>query len=756
MSKPAWIDIEPPQSPLPRYLHTPTSPLTLTTHHLSHLSHLSHLGPSRPEISSDIVRSSSFAMSGGRGRGRGGRGGRGGEYYKNKYGGGGRGRGGRGGRGGGGRVGGYVDRVESSAGSNGASQPATKSGGGDDGGSTPSQNQGFDPNVPRPGGNNGGAHSALVNLLRKLDGKQYPAYHDIESSTKGWFNDMEGYSLFIGRAQSDPYAKPTRCRVIVKSATAKFPPVSYKNKIRSVALGDYLNRVFFDCCKSMGADVGADEGGQGGKGWSGSKGGDIEIAKPNQHVIEQTAVRILPNGDVCAQFTVNLPARGRTIQGHRAVQIFDQTLPQMVQKTLVYTSLDAAAVTRHVLTVEDQEWVRSSLEIRGLVAFVPDGALLPRKSGADDAPMEDKKVDGEGQHDSTSKVVRFHSPDTLRVSFDLPNMGKTLAGIGFRKGITLIVGGGFHGKSTLLLALQLGVYNKIPGDGREFCVCAPNAVKIRAEDGRNVSQVNITPFINNLPFGKGTSSFSTPDASGSTSQATNIMEALEMGAKTLLIDEDTCATNFMIRDDKMMQLVHKSKEPITPFLYKIKTLAKQGISVILVVGSCGDYFDVGDTTIMMDCYSCHDVTAHAKQIAATRAANSGALVTSKANFGNVTPRCPVGAAFRPNGKVSVRSKRVISYGDAELDLSGLEQLVRKEQTNAIALALQRLSALAPGSKMTIFQVLTQLNALLDQGAGLDGLANGQFDGSLARPRIFELAGAINRLRSDGSFVQLTP
>ena len=271
-----------------------------------------------------------------------------------------------------------------------------------------------------------------------------------------------------------------------------------------------------------------------------------KIAKPTQHVIEQSAVRILPNGDICAQFTVNLPARGRSILGQKAIQIFDQTLPQLVQKSLVYTSLDANIVTRHVLNVEDQEWVRSNLETRGLVAFVPDGAILPRMSGANDLPMDDTARDGQD-----SKLVRFHSPDTLRVSFDLPNMGKTLAGIGIRKGITLIVGGGFHGKSTLLSALQVGMYNvrlcvwnsfyvdeyfctkhcsllrliqKIPGDGREFCVCSSTAVKIRSEDGRNVSEVNISPFISNLPFGKKTDCFSTPDASGSTSQASNIME----------------------------------------------------------------------------------------------------------------------------------------------------------------------------------------------------------------------------------------
>ena len=497
----------------------------------------------------------------------------------------------------------------------------------------------------------------------------------------------------------------------------------------------------------------------------------------------------MANGDVCAQFTVNLPARGRIIEGHRAVKIFDQTLPQMVQKALLYPSMNESSVVHHVLHVEDQEWLRANLDIRGLVAFVPDGAVLPRKSGAEDTPMEEKetaaaaaatakgdeKEDGKegvdapksgfepvpdssteptSKADSTPKLVRFLSPDTLRVTFDLPNMGKQLAGIGIRKGITLIVGGGFHGKSTLLSALQLGMYNKIPGDGREFCVCTNNAVKIRSEDGRNVSQVNISPFINNLPFGQSTESFTTPDASGSTSQATNIMEALEMGAKTLFIDEDTCATNFMIRDDKMMQLVAKDKEPITPFLYKIKTLAKQGISVVLVVGSCGDFFDVADTCLLMDSYACHDVTAKAKEIAESNAAYGGALAASKVSFGNVTPRCPVGMAFTPNGKVTVRSKSVVAYGDTELDLSGLEQLVNKEQTNTITLALQRLSGLATGSKMTIFQVLTQLNGLLDSGEGLDALAGGTFDGTLARPRTFEIAGAINRLRSDGSFVQL--
>lgn len=475
-----------------------------------------------------------------------------------------------------------------------------------------------------------------------------------------------------------------------------------------------------------------------------------QILEPTQHVIEQSAVNILQNGDVCAQFTINLPARGRSILSHKAVEIFDDTLPRLIRESLIYPALESQVVQRHVLNVEDQEWVRSNLEIRGLIAFVPDGSILPRKSGADDRPMEDTASKTDNAGDGT-KVVRFNSPDTLRVTFDLPNLGETLAGMGIRKGVTLVVGGGYNGKSTLLGALQVGMYNKVPGDGREFCVCVSSAVKIRAEDGRRVSAVNISPFINNLPFGKGTECFTSDDASGSTSQATNIIEALEMGTKTLLIDEDTCATNFMIRDEKMIELVHKDKEPITPFLYKIKTLTQHGISVVLVVGSCGDFFDVGDTTILMDCYNCRDVTARAKQIAAA-SANRGVLAAAKSSFGTVTPRCPVGVAYQPNNKVTVRTKSIVAYGDVELNLSYLEQLASKAQTNAIALALRRVGELAPGSTATLADVLAQLNEMLDR-EGMDSLNRGQFDGSLARPRVFEIASAINRLRVDGNMIQ---
>ena len=591
-------------------------------------------------------------------------------------------------------------------------------------------------NAPRATGNNGGTLDKLHNELLRIDGRSYPAYRSIESESFGWMAPppcATPLALYIGRAQADSYAPPTRCRVEIVPKTHGFPAEFYNNPVRAVALADYLHRTFYTSCRERRADQAS-----GGGGWSGAKGGDIQIQAPTQHVLETSAVTVSPStGNIAAQFTVNLPAKGRTVLGQQAADIFTRVVPALVETALTNQNIDIEQLKHHIDSVEDQEWVRQQLDAAGLVAFVPDGAVLPRATGADDRPLR-------GDH-----VVPFTAPPSLRVSFTLPNAQRTIQGMGIRKGVSLIAGGGFHGKSTLLTALQVGVYNKLPNDGREYCVTDPNAVKIRAEDGRAVSSVDISPFINNLPFGKDTVSFSTEDASGSTSQASNIVEALEVGATTLLIDEDTCATNFMIRDDKMMELVAKEKEPITPFIHKIRSLYEdKGVSSILVIGGSGDYFDVADCVIMMDSYQCMDVTTRAKEIAAAGASH---VASSSEPFGSVVARCPVSKAYQPDGKVAVRAKNVISYGNVELDLAGLEQIVSVSQTNAISMALQRVVDRANKSN-TVAEILAMIDSMIDK-KGLDSLAPGIFHGGLARPRLFEIAGAVNRLRTADNMVQ---
>eukprot|EP00747_Dinoflagellata_sp_TGD_P046708 gnl/TRDRNA2_/TRDRNA2_144588_c0_seq1.p1 gnl/TRDRNA2_/TRDRNA2_144588_c0~~gnl/TRDRNA2_/TRDRNA2_144588_c0_seq1.p1 ORF type:complete len:426 (+),score=80.23 gnl/TRDRNA2_/TRDRNA2_144588_c0_seq1:464-1741(+) len=408
----------------------------------------------------------------------------------------------------------------------------------------------------------------------------------------------------------------------------------------------------------------------------------------------------------------------------------------VVKRSLFYDAIDQQALRAHILSVEDQEAARSQLSKLGLVAFVGDGSILPRKSGVDDRPMT--------QADNPN-LVPFRSPPSLEVQLELPNRGR-VSGMGIRRGITMIVGGGFHGKSTLLQALQLGVFNKVHGDGREMVVTDANAVKIRSEDGRVVCCANISPFINNLPFGKDTSAFSTPDASGSTSQAANIMEALEVGATALLIDEDTCATNFMIRDKPMMDLVAPEKEPITPFIQKVKPLFDdQGVSTVMVIGGSGDFFPVADTVILMELYAASDVTARAKKVAERH--NRVAPATGSFPVPS-TVRVPARAGLAAQGKVAAKSMRCISYGDGEVELTYVEQLVETSQARAIADCLQLLASSSKyvDGKRTLSEVVALLDADLT-AESLD-ILNKDFPCPFhVRPRRFEIAAALNRLRT---------
>jgi predicted ABC-class ATPase len=267
---------------------------------------------------------------------------------------------------------------------------------------------------------------------------------------------------------------------------------------------------------------------------------------------------MIDQNQVEARLEVGLPAAGRRILGREAKEIFFDALPQIISSSLFFNDIPEKTLIKHVEIVEDQHFLRGELKKRKLVAFIANGSILPRESGVSQRPMR-------------KGAVPFVSPEKFQVEINLPHHG-TVKGMGIPEGITLIVGGGFHGKSTLLQALQLGVYDHIAGDGREYVVTRQNAVKIKAENGRSIEKVNISPFINNLPRRQDTRAFSTENASGSTSQAANIMEALEIGTDLLLIDEDTSATNFMIRDGRMQQLVQKEKEPIIPFIDRVRAL----------------------------------------------------------------------------------------------------------------------------------------------------------------------------------------
>ena len=558
----------------------------------------------------------------------------------------------------------------------------------------------------------------LKATLARIDGRGYKAYKDIEGAYQ--FNR---YILFIDHVQGDPFAPPSRLRAVIPQRLALFPRDTMSNTIRKVALSDFLTRLFYRNIRRFS---------RGGRGTG--RSGMISIDNPGQEVLPRTSV-LVDEDKVEARFVMGLPAAGRRVLSRQAEEMIFEELPKIVEESLFFGALDSKLLREHIKVVEDQEVLRARLKDMRLVAFVGNGSVLPRMSGVDPRPMR------EG-------VVKFTSPPSLEVEVILES-GQKVRGMGIPEGVTLIVGGGYHGKSTLLNAIKLGVYNHIPGDGRELITTRADAVKIRAEDGRSIRKVNISPFINNLPFGRDTTRFSTDDASGSTSQAANIMEALEVGTSLLLIDEDTSATNFMIRDHRMQELVEKAKEPITPFIDKVRQLYSElGVSTILVVGGAGDYFDVADTVIMMDSYLPRDVTGRAREIAKRYAEER--IKEGGEKFGDVTPRAPRGESFDPSRgrweiKIDVKGLHTIIFGTSVIDLSSVEQLVDESQTRAIAQAILCLKDRYMGPGKNLREMLDQLYKDIEN-QGLD-LLSPLKPGNLALPRRYEIACAINRMRS---------
>lgn len=556
----------------------------------------------------------------------------------------------------------------------------------------------------------------LEQLLFSINGQGYGAYKSI----KGEYN-FGKYILSIDHVQVDPYAPPSKVRIIMNRKVTGIPDELLDSKSKIIAVSDFLTREFYKKAEIYSQKINATGG-----------SGMIVIDRCGQEMLERTSVLIKDNR-VEVRFEIGLPAAGRRVLGKEANRIFSQTLVKIVDAALLYENIDNNELKNQISLMIDQEYIREELKRRNLVAFVADGSVLPRESGVSDKPLRDG--------------IPFCSPKSFEMDMDLPS-GKHISGMGIEKGITLIVGGGYHGKSTLLKALERGVYNHISGDGREMVITCSDAVKIRAEDGRNVEKVNISAFINNLPGNKDTHLFSTENASGSTSQAANVMEALESGTSLILIDEDTSATNFMICDGRMQKLIAREKEPITPFIDKVKPLYKDlGVSTILIVGGCGDYFDVADRVIMMDEYIPKDVTDRAKEIASTDGYKREFL--SDNVFGKVTHRVPLKKGFSLSGKedrLKAKGKYTILYGWNNIDISGLEQLVDESQTNCIAVMIGFLKNKVIDEKKTIEQSLDQMYRHIEK-SGLDCISpyTGH-PGNLAMPRKQEVFAAISRYR----------
>lgn len=564
----------------------------------------------------------------------------------------------------------------------------------------------------------------LQTLLRQIDHRGYPAYKD----TKGKYQ-FQQYVLSIDHVQGDPFAAPSKVSILVPGRVAGFEKSCYENRVRKIAFQDYLLR-------RMAAKIREYSFKAKGSGKSGLLG----ISQPGQEILERSACTVdTATGDILVRMEVGFPANGRTINAGELIKILFDFLPICVRQTLLSASCPAEGLRRVLFLADDQQYIREELKERGLVAFVANGSVLPRKSGISPLPMKD--------------AVVFETPASMAVTLKLPHRGE-LTGMGIRKGVTLIVGGGYHGKSTLLEALELGVYNHISGDGREYVITEDSAVKLRAEDGRSIQKTDISMFIRNLPNGKDTAAFFTEDASGSTSQAANTVEAMEAGAGVFLIDEDTSATNFMIRDELMQRVVSRDVEPIIPFIDRVRELyGKYGVSTILVAGSCGSYFHKADCVLQMNRYRPVEITALAKKEAESFPYTLGdAPQAAKPDFRRIVKR---DTAFAGDDRIKMRTDGTdgFSINREEVDLRYVEQLVDHEQLTALSYMIKYMKLNSFDGKKTMLDAVGELYDKIEGksfGAFCGGRSGegdgGAVPGNLAMPRRQELFAALNRCR----------
>ena len=558
----------------------------------------------------------------------------------------------------------------------------------------------------------------LRSLLNRIDHRGYPAYKD----TRGTYQ-FPGYVLSIDHVQGDPFASPSKVSVHVKGKTAAFPQELYREAHQRIALQDELTRQFGRRAEQFAF-----------KAKGSGKSGLISVSRCGQEVLERTACRIDPEtGDIILRMEIGFPANGRTINARELEKILFEFVPECVKHALFYKNMDAKRLRSVVDLAEDQHYIREMLPKMGLCAFVADGSILPRESGISPRPMKGG--------------VKFRSPKELEVTLELPHRGK-ITGMGIRKGITLIVGGGYHGKSTLLKALELGVYDHIAGDGREYVITDSMAVKIRAEDGRSIRKTDISMFINDLPNGKDTVGFCTEDASGSTSQAANVVESIEAGASLLLIDEDTSATNFMIRDELMQRVIHRDMEPITPFIERIRELYEDyGISTVIVAGSSGAYFHIADTIIQMDRYVPKDITEYAKKEAESYPMLTGPEEKAeKPDF----RRCPQPSpAFKGNDRIKMKTmgREAVMINKETIDLRYVEQITDSEQVTALGYCVRYAQKHLLNGRKDLRQIVEELEQVMEKGT-LSALCESSSSvACMAKPRRQEIFACFDRCRS---------
>ncbi|CAA9889598.1 ABC transporter, ATPase [Candidatus Methylobacter favarea] len=546
-----------------------------------------------------------------------------------------------------------------------------------------------------------------------------------------------GFEFRFIKIQGSPGANPASvASVKISIQESKIPEKFLQSAACKLAAADFLIRRF---------RLGIEKFARQNRGKEGS--GSFNTIALSQKMLQRDSV-LIDEEFIYLRFIISLPAKGKgggVFDAAQAWIMFSQELVAIVEFSFFYQRYDAYAQTllsRFIDVQNKRASISLYLRQHGLVAFIANGSRLPRTSGIDDSPLTD------------GAVKAFQSPDSLQIQIPLPE-GGSITGMGIKEAVTCITGGGYHGKSTLMQAILAGVYAHIPGDGREFVVSREDAFFIRSEEGRSIRGVDISPFISDLPNGLKTRHFSTDNASGSTSQAAAIVEAVESGCRLLMFDEDSCATNFLVRDELIGKILDSSLEPIKPLYSTLRSLWEQyRISMIFVVGGIGSFLQKADTCLLMENYHCHDITAKVRKklgpIAAETAFHadfSTARRLARDNFNPAYENKRLRKVMDKRIKNLRQASRRLEYGMDIINLDAPAQIAEAPQLLAIGYCLFSLrnKMLESDKPETIRFWIDRLYDEIEK----HGLAilYPDYPGTLSMPRKYELAAAINRIRS---------
>lgn len=563
----------------------------------------------------------------------------------------------------------------------------------------------------------------LYQKLRGFSGKKYGLYKSL--TQRSWnFGD---FSLDFIHVQGDPYAPPSRIRLTIPFRKLNYPKNFITNEIQGLAMADYLLRRLAremnerEECTSV-----------------------FTITSPGQEILFRNTLCIgnfseEKEGVVEVLMGIRLPGENRLIDFYAVSDLLTRLLPDILLASLYGLSLEEQEKAyRHIETLEIRNALLDEVLSAGFIAFIPNGAILPRASGISDLPAKE--------------AVSFNAPKESIIEFTV--RGKTISGMGISKGITAIAGGAYHGKSTLLSALEKSVYPHIPGDGREWVVVDPSAFRVRSEEGRLVRNTRIAPLVRELPGKISTESFFTVSASGSTSEAANLLEALECGVKTILIDEDVSAVNFLIRDQRMRRLLGNEGDPLIPLIERIREFTNTGVHFILVIGACGDFLTEADRVIVMKNYLPEEMTASAKTIS-----SETPYISSKGNHPPFYPfksRAfldfikPLAPQIRPSSsvekfvKVRLLHDNLLQVGFLQADVHYLSGFCNGTQRYAAGLIA--LNLVQSAEDKTLMEVVEKVCARIEKSGF------GKFPQGLSRdmtlPRAVDIAAVLLRLRTN--------